>query len=433
MKASNRVEQIIIRRSNPNYKTYTKMGHKVNNAYNLGTYYSRQWFFNGAKTSYTKLNKQFKAMNEAKQNCLYSQLNVQVCQQILRKINTNFKSFFHSLKQWKKHSSKFTGRPRIPHYHHKSTACTFWIDNQDFKFDRWSNTISFHNSSRCTSWWKRRLHPIKLDPDADITHIGQITVIPKRYYVELLISYRVTVSDGKSDNGRYMSIDPGVNNLLCCGFNCNHTHPFIINGRLVKSVNQLANKKIAQTKRCLMKCNHQYASRYLDFLFTKRHFKLYYLCHEASKDVVEYALSHDISRIVIGSGATRSKQKSNMGKRNNQNFISIPFKQLIMDIQYKAENAGIPVIVIEESYTSQSSFLDNEYPCKKNSDKSRKARGLKNWKRRIKRGLYQSDTDQLINADLNGALQIMKKVFPKAFNYTQGIAGFVTSPVKINL
>ncbi|WP_172584032.1 zinc ribbon domain-containing protein, partial [Ligilactobacillus agilis] len=125
------------------------------------------------------------------------------------------------------------------------------------------------------------------------------------------------------------------------------------------------------------------------------------------------------------------KQRSRMNKQNNQNFIGIPHQIMINLIKYKANLAGIVVIQHSEAYTSQTSFLDKEEPIRENGDKARKRKGISPAKRRLKRGLYKADTSQLINADVNGALQIIKKVVPNAF--ADGIEGIRLCPVKWSL
>lgn len=120
-----------------------------------------------------------------------------------------------------------------------------------------------------------------------------------------------------------------------------------------------------------------------------------------------------------------------MGKRDNQNFVGIPHAKVINMIKYKANLQGITVIMTNESYTSQTSFLDNEKPCKQNGNNARKQKHLMPIKRRLKRGLFQSNNGTLINADVNGALQIIRKVVPKV-SFADGIAGAVLRPVKIS-
>ena len=139
-------------------------------------------------------------------------------------------------------------------------------------------------------------------------------------------------------------------------------------------------------------------SERMDRLTEKRNAKVDDYLHKASRKIINYCVDNQINTIVIGKNK-EWKQKSDIGKKGNQNFVQIPFARFIEMIQYKAEEQGIAVVMTEESYTSGTSFIDNEQPVKENYDKSR----------RIKRGLFKSNNGILINADLNGAYQIMKK------------------------
>src|SRR5699024_1663435 len=152
--------------------------------------------------------------------------------------------------------------------------------------------------------------------------------------------------------------------------------------------------------------------------------------HEASKRIVEIALSHELNTIVIGKNKGQ-KRSSNMGKRINQNFIGIPHQKMIEMIEYKANLAGIVVIQANEAYTSQTSFVDNERPTNESGDKARRRKEFSPVRRRVRRGLFRADKGILINADVNGALQILRKVVPNAF--ADGIDGIGLVPVKLSL
>ena len=165
--------------------------------------------------------------------------------------------------------------------------------------------------------------------------------------------------------------------------------------------------------------NLDYTNR-MNKLTIKRNNMITDLIHKASKSIINYALSCGANTIVIGNNKDW-KRNSPMSKKVNQSFVGIPHQILINQIIYKAENVGIKTIVTEESYTSGTSFLDNELPIKQNYNKSR----------RIHRGLFKSNLGKLINADVNGSLQIMKKVFPNAFSH--GIKDYGFNPIRVGL
>ena len=193
-----------------------------------------------------------------------------------------------------------------------------------------------------------------------------------------------------------MGIDIGVNNLMAVSFSSGKG-PVLINGRPLKSINQFYNKRRASLQGTAEKSNRRSRTRAMDRLTQKRGRKVRDLMHKASRKIIDLAVQEDVGTIVIGRNAGW-KQRSSMGKRKNQNFVSIPYHILIEMIQYKAALAGITVKLTVESYTSGTSYLDGEYPDRGHYKKSR----------RIKRGLFRSNAGIFINADVNAAYQIMK-------------------------
>ena len=312
------------------------------------------------------------------------------------------------------------GRPKLPKYKTKGGLSTIIVDNQTAKLRR-----NGYVEIPCMDKFKVKLaHP-------ETTAIQEVRIVPqnRRFIVEVV--YKTNkITQYKPDNGRYLGIDPGVNNAFTLATNVPGITPVIVNGKPIKAVNQFYNKQRAQLTSIhdllgQNRSSHRLAS--LDFF---RNQKMNRFAHEASKRIVDFALSHGLNTIIIGKNKGQ-KQRSRMNKQNNQNFIGIPHQIMINLIKYKANLAGIVVIQHSEAYTSQTSFLDKEEPIRENGDKARKRKGISPAKRRLKRGLYKADTGQLINADVNGALQIIKKVVPKAF--ADGIEGIGLCPVKWSL
>ena len=223
-----------------------------------------------------------------------------------------------------------------------------------------------------------------------------------------------------SDNGNYLGIDIGLDNLASCVSNTGSC--FIINGRPLKSINQYYNKRLAFLKSKL-KDNKQ-ISKQIRSLTDKRNNKIKDYLHIASRILVNHVVSNGINTIIIGHNKCW-KQEINIGKRYNQNFVSIPFNSFISMISYKATLEGINVKIVEESYTSKCSFLDNERICKHESYKGR----------RIKRGLFKTSSGKTINADINGAFNIIRKSEKESFDVTmlpEG-RGFWCNPVRISV
>jgi putative transposase len=196
--------------------------------------------------------------------------------------------------------------------------------------------------------------------------------------------------------------------------------PIILNGKPCKSINQYYNKKIAFFKSILTTENKKISTRVLN-LTLKRDNKIKDYLHKSSRYIVNHLISNQINTLIIGKNK-EWKKEINIGKRNNQNFVQLPHSIFISMLEYKCKLLGIRVIITEESYTSKCSFLDNEAICKHSNYLGKK----------VKRGLFKSFQGKYINADLNGSLNILKKVVPNTI-YSNGIEVIVVSPVSISL
>jgi putative transposase len=219
------------------------------------------------------------------------------------------------------------------------------------------------------------------------------------------------------DPDSYLSIDLGLNNLVTSCDSLNHKS-FIVNGRPLKSINQYFNKKRALLMSYI---GNRGTSNRIGKLTLKRNCKVNDYMHKASRFIVNYCIEHHIGTIVIGNNKDW-KQNCNMGKKNNQNFVSIPFEKLISMIQYKSEEVGIRVVITEESYTSKVDHYAGEEMCHHDSYLGK----------RIKRGLYRSSTGKVLNADLNGAIGILRKVSHESYMLVVSIGG-VETPSRIHL
>ena len=415
------VEKHIIKSNDARYAILDKYAHLSNNIYNQALYRFRQAFFKGKWLSYEKLDKSFKQSFNQKDCMLYrSMKSVHLAQQILKLVNQNMTSWNKARKAYLKAPQKFTGKPKIPKYKPKGGKNIVIVDNQTAKL-RANGIVEIPVMDSLK---------IKLQ-HKETNKIQQVRVIPKNNTFVIEIVYKTNkVIDYKEDNERYLTIDPGLDNAFTLASNVKGFKPVIINGRPLKSVNQYYNKQKARLTRIYDLSKQNRNTKRLNKLDFYRNQKMLKFAHEASKRIVEIALSHELNTIVIGKNKGQ-KRSSNMGKRINQNFIGIPHQKMIEMIEYKANLAGIVVIQANEAYTSQTSFLDNEIPINQNGDKARKRKGLSPVKRRVKRGLFKSNKGILINADVNGALQILRKVVPNAF--ADGIDGIGLVPVKLNL
>jgi putative transposase len=399
-----RVEQHQISKSNPMWKVIDEFCFRSKNVYNYGNYVIRQEFINNKSwIRYKDLSKQIKHDDP------FKVLGSASSQMILRRLDKSWKSFFTAIKDYSKHPDKYLGKPKIPKYKKKDGRFILELTNMQthikngYLYFAWKSLRQFNNIIR-TNIQGRLL---------------QTRFIPKNNCYILEIVYEKEIPDINIKSKRICSIDLGINNFVTMVNNIDKI-PIVINGRGIKSYNQYWNKQISKYKSILKKTNKKDWSNRLGRLTLKRYNKINNFFHKASKQVIEYCKFLNIDTIVIGKNK-EWKQESKLNKKVNQTFVQIPYEIFINMVIYKSEEVGIKVITNEESYTSGTSFIDNELPIKENYNKNR----------RIHRGLFISNKGIKINADVNAGYQIMKKVFPKAF--VDGIEGVHLHPIIMNL
>lgn len=401
----NRVEKHIIKPNNKYYSLLDEFCYKSKNLYNCANYIIRQEFINNGK--WIRYNDLDKLLKQEGNNFDYKNMPLaSTSQQCLKLLDKNWKSFFQSIKDYNKNSNKYLGRPKLPKYKQKDSRNLIVLTNQNCKISK--NIIKFPKAFK-GFYLKTKIN----------NNLQQVRIISKDKYIVIEVVYKTEDIQLLQDNNRYIGIDLGLDNFATITNNCGLI-PLVINGKGLKSINQYYNKQMSHYKSIAKKLNKlDYTNRMRRLTF-KRNNKVEDYIHKASRFVVDYCRNNEINTIVIGNNKNW-KQNSKMSKRVNQNFISIPYYSFIQKVQYKAEEFGIQVIITEESYTSGTSFLDNELPIKENYNKSR----------RKYRGLFVSNNGTKINADVNGSYQIIKKIFPKAF--ANGIEGVGLHPFKVNL
>lgn len=403
-------QQILVKKTNPFYDSIDKVCGNSNCIYNSALYIVRQDYFKSnhkIRRNYYYINNLFVKDNQKD----YRSLPAKVSQQTLRSVDEAWKGYESACREYKKDPKKFLGKPKIPGYREKG--------------GRYVTSYTYQSISKKYFDETGKLKLSGTDIEIDVSFIKgftfnslcEVRLVPKGscYYIEIV--YKVPDTLLNSDNGRYLSIDLGVNNLCTISGNTGD-RPFIINGKPIKSINQYYNKKKARLKKYCKK------SKRLSRLYIKRENKIRDYFRKAVSYIMNYLVSNNINNLVVGSNEGW-KQNINIGKRNNQNFVYIPFYKLKGMLKYKCSMYGINYIEHEESYTSKCSFLDQEDIRKHTSYKGK----------RVKRGLFRSSKGILINADVNGSLNILRKVVPSCFDNmikTKGIEGFVVSPLVIN-
>lgn len=401
----NRVEKHIIKSNNKYYKMLDEYCFKSKNLYNYANYIIRQEFINNGK--WIRYNELDKMLKEKENSFDYRNMPMNSsAQQCLKLLDRNWKSFFASIKDYNNNPSKYLGRPKLPKYKPKNGRNVLILTNQNCKIK--NGYIKFPKK------FKGLLIKTKIR-----NGLQQVRVIPKNKYLVIEIVYKIEDVEPLVDNDRYVGIDLGLDNFATITNNCGLI-PLIINGKGLKSINQYYNKQISHYKSIAKRVNKLDYTNRISRLTNKRNNKVEDYIHKASKFLVDYCKNNEINTIIIGNNKNW-KQNSKMNKKVNQSFIGIPYYNFIQKVQYKAEEFGIKVVITEESYTSGTSFLDNELPIKENYNKNR----------RKYRGLFVSNNGIKINADANGSYQIIKKVFPKAF--AEGIEGVGLHPFKVDL
>ena len=380
MVSSTRTEQIWIQQ----HKTLSWLCHLSKNLYNEGNYQIRQELFK--HNNWIRYNALYHRIKTSKN---YHQLPAQTAQQVLKILDRSWKAFFRAIKAWKNDKSTFKGRPKPPGYKPKNGEFMLVFTNQQAKLK--DSLLIF--PTKVGFELKTRL--------PDTTDIREVRITPKGVGYVVEIVYRKEIHPKPLNKGNIIAIDLGVRNLITT-VNNNSLKPFVIKGGVVKSINQYYNKERARIQSIY---DHQgiNTGKAMQKLTHKRNKKLNDYFHKTSRKIIEYCVLNDIGTVVIGYNPDW-KQNCHLGKKNTQNFVTIPYSKLIQQLVYKAEEKGITVIKQEESHSSKCSFLDDE-PIEHHD---------KYLGRRITRGLFKSCKGTIINADVNGAYNILKKALLNA-------------------
>ena len=345
-------------------------------------------------------------------NINYNMLKKQVSQQCLKQLNKNVNSYVKCIKIWSENKSKYKGKPEFPNYKHGDTNFLIYT-NQSCSIKKngflyLSKTLKIH-IPQFEKYYER------------IKNFKQVRIIPlldKSFKVEIIYEYKTELNNSLNYN-LYSSIDLGVNNLATLVLP--KTNPLLYSGKQVKSKNQYFNKSISKLQSKLPK--NIYTSKRIQKLWVKRNNYLNDFFHKLSRLIVKTLVNQGVGNIVVG--YNRGWRDSiRISKRNNQTFVSIPYNKFLHMLQYKCEMCGINLIINEESYTSKCDSLVFE-----TMEKHETYLG-----KRVKRGLFQSSINKLINTDVNGALNILRKVVGDSEIISKIInSGCLCQPKRINV
>ena len=404
-------EQHVIDRNDPRYAVIDAAAFASKNLYNAANYEIRQAFIH--ENTYLNYNEMQRRMQSHE---AYKALPAKVSQEILMVLDRNWrKGFFEALKAYEENPSKFTGRPRLPKYKHKTEG---------------RNILIYTGQAISKRGLKKGLIQPSMLPISVKTKqkdIDQVRVVPRNGYYVVEVIYTKEPVQAKVDPSFCVGIDLVVTNLAAIASNREGFIPRLVNGRPVKAWNQWYNKRMKELKKLLPKDDRERVTRQMERITNTRNRRIDHYLHTASKRMVDFLVVEGIGTVIIGKNPLW-KQESSMGKRNNQNFVSIPHARFIDMITYKATLVGIGVEVREESYTSKASFLDlDPIPTYTPNDEVEHIFSGKRIGRRNR--LYRTKDGRKICADVNGAYNILRKSRPDAF--AKGIAAYVVQPVRL--
>ena len=359
--------------------------------YNVGLYSVRQYYFNN--NAYLNYVKNY---HECKNNENYKLLLSDTSQQILRIVDRNFKSFFGLLKL--KSQGKYSEKIRIPHYKKENELMNITVQGRSARVRKGYVIIGLSKAFREKHNPPFKELKFKLPKNITVDKLQEVRILPIYNGMEFDIEfvYKKEFEPISVDKSNYLSIDMGLDNFATC-FDSNDGSSFIIDGRYIKSINRHYNKQKAYYQSILDRQNIKVSKKMLN-LSRKRYNKINNYFNLVVKYITDYAISKNIGSIVIGDFSD-IKRNINIGKKNNQNFVNIPYGIFKRKLQSKCEQLGIEYHLQEERYTSKCSFLDNE-PIKKHDTYKGK---------RVKRGLFRTSQGYLINADTNGSANILVK------------------------
>ena len=379
---------------------------------NCAIYYARQIYFKTEKV----VNK-FALINELKQNPHYGSMYSQVAQQTVMAVAESFSSFIGLIKGIK--AGSVTQKPRIPNYKKKGGFALVAYPRQAVKLKK--EGLRFPLGIKVKAWFGLDAFYLPMPSNLDYKNIREYRILPRNgeFYLELV--YKVETSQAQIDCSRALGIDHGIDNWLTCVSNVGTS--FIVDGRHLKSLNQWYNKRVS-----ILKENQPqgFWSEQLARVTERRNRQIRDAVNKAARLVINHCLENQIGTVVFGWNKGQ-KDSVNMGSNTNQKFVQIPTGRLKERIKQLCEQYGIKFVETEESYTSKASFLDSDtLPTF-----GEKPGGWRESGKRVSRGLYRTANNWDINADCNGAANILRKVATTlGFNLGGVGRGALTTPLR---
>lgn len=411
------VKQQIKHLSKEDYKSIKELCHIAKNLTNEAIYNVRQYYFTEDK--FLKYEKNYTLLKSSPN---YKELNSNIAQQILKEVDGSFKSFFGLIKLAKQGKYSFKDC-KLPRYLPKDGYTTLVIG-----FVRLNGNkliLPFSNNFKKT----HKVVEITIPPVLLDKKVKEIRILPKANarYFEIQYIYETECIQRNLNTQNALALDLGVNNLVTAVSSTGKS--FIVDGKRLKSINQWFNKENAR----------------LQSIKDKQHFgkkptnrqkaiardcnnKVNDYMNKAARMIIDYCINNDIGTLIAGYNVT-FQRNSHIGKQNNQNFVNIPYGRLRDKLAYMCELNGITYVEQEESYTSKASFWDKDNIPVYNNDNPKEYEFSGN---RVHRGLYETANGKTFNAEINGALNIMRKSSVVDMNILYG-RGEVDTPIRIRI
>lgn len=411
------VKQQVKHLSKEEYNILRELCHTAKNLANEAIYNVRQYYF--TEGEYLKYEKNYTLLKDSSN---YKMLNSNMAQRILKEVDGAFKSFFGLLKLAKKGKCSFRDC-KLPHYLPKDSFTTLVIGfvrlNGNKLILPYSNTF------------KKTHKPVEIRIPLILADkkIKEIRIIPKlkARFFEIQYTYEAECIQRNLNQNNALALDLGVNNLVTAV--SSNGRSFIIDGKRLKSVNQWFNKENSRLQSIKDKQGfHKKTTNCQKILADKRNRQVNDYMSKTAKKIINYCIAHNIGTLVVGYNET-FQRNTDIGRQNNQNFVNIPFGKLRSKLEYLCELNGIAFVKQEESYTSKASFWDKDLIPVYNADNPQKYYFSG---KRIQRGLYRTSDGMLLNADVNGALNILRKSSVVSLD-TLYSSGEVDTPVRIRV
>ena len=411
------IKQQVKHLSKEDYLTIKELCHVAKNLTNEAIYNVRQYYF--TENEFLKYEKNYTLLKNSPN---YKILNSNMAQQILKEVDGSLKSFFRLLKLAKE--GKYAFRDcKLPHYLPKDGYTTLIIG-----FVRLNGNkliIPFSNSFKKTHKpIEIAIPPVLLDKK-----VKEIRIIPKANarFFEIQYIYEAEYVQRNLNKNNALALDLGINNLVTAASSKGES--FIIDGRRLKSINQWFNKENARLQS--IKDKQHFGKKITNrqkAIARDRNNKVNDYMNKTARKIINYCIVHDIGTLIVGYNETFQRD-SHIGKQNNQNFVNIPYGQLRSKLKYLCDLNNIIFVKQEESYTSKASFWDKDNIPTYNADNPKEHQFSGN---RMHRGLYKTANGTLLNADVNGALNIMCKssVVDLSILYSRGE---VDTPIRIRV